>query len=62
MDILYKISIILIIISLIIILFIIISKFPIIKTINTNSIPHEIQNKKRKAILKNRFERKMKIK
>jgi tetratricopeptide (TPR) repeat protein len=50
----------LIIICLIIILFIIISKFPIIKTINTNSIPKEIQNKKRKAILRNRFERKIK--
>lgn len=60
MDLLYKISIILIIISLIIILFIIISKFPIIKTINTSSIPKEIQNKKRKAILRNRFERKIK--
>lgn len=60
MDILYKISIILIIISLIIILFIIISKFPIIKTINTSSIPREIQNKKIKTILKNRFERKIK--
>ena len=60
MDIIYKISITLIIISLIIILFIIISKFPIIKTINTSSIPKEIQNKKRKAILRNRFERKIK--
>ncbi|MCF7796026.1 hypothetical protein K9M42_02940 [Patescibacteria group bacterium] len=60
MEILYNISIILAIISLIVILFIIISKFSIIKTINTNSIPKEIQNKKRRAILRNRFERKIK--
>ncbi|MCF7906620.1 hypothetical protein K9L04_01645 [Patescibacteria group bacterium] len=60
MEILYNISIAFSIISLIIILFIIISKFSIIKTINTNSIPKEIQNKKRRAILKNRFERKIK--
>lgn len=59
MEILYKIAIILTIISLIIILFIIISKFSIVKTINTSSIPKEIQNKKRRDILKNRFERKI---
>lgn len=52
MEILYKIAIILTIISLIIILFIIISKFSIVKTINTSSIPKEIQNKKRRDIFK----------